>query len=446
MTDLPEGWEWTRLEELLAAQPRAITDGPFGSNLKSAHYVESGPRVIRLQNIGFGQFVDARAHIAQEHFETLRAHEVVGGDLVLASLGEDLPRACIIPNAVGPAIVKADCIRVRLHPGIDSRYVNYAMQRPALRGAVRDQVHGVGRPRLGMGGIRELAIPLPPLAEQERIVVAIEEHLSRLDAAETSLSSASKRLELHDRASKASLMESSGWEWTTLGEIAELKGGVTKDAQKESDPTFVSVPYLRVANVQRGYLDLSEVTYIRVDPKRAESLCLRPGDVLFNEGGDRDKLGRGWVWEGQIDQCVHQNHVFRARITSPDFDSYFLSTHANTWGQAWFEKHGRQTTNLASISLTTLKQLPVPAPSLAAQRQIVTQLLAAGSGRGRLSASVEAARRRAETLRRSTLAAAFSGHLVPQDPADEPASVLLQRIRAERDTRQRGSRARKVTS
>ena len=79
------------------SEPNAITDGPFGSNLKTSHYTDAGPRVIRLQNIGDGFFVDGSAHISQTHFNTLRKHEIVAGDLAIAALGETLPRSCVAP-------------------------------------------------------------------------------------------------------------------------------------------------------------------------------------------------------------------------------------------------------------------------------------------------------------------------------------------------------------
>ena len=135
------------------------------------------------------------------------------------------------------------------------------------------------------------------------------------------------------------------WRWATLGKVAEVVGGVTKDAKRQNDPGSVEVPYLRVANVQRGYLDLTTVTTIRVPRSKAEQLTLRPGDVLFNEGGDRDKLGRGWVWEGQVADCIHQNHVYRARLAT-GLELKLLSWWGNTFGRAWFEFDGKQTTNL----------------------------------------------------------------------------------------------------
>ena len=203
------------------------------------------------------------------------------------------------------------------------------------------------------------------------------------------------------RSAAATVFDQPDWIWTTLGEIAVLKGGITKDSKRETDPDFVEYPYLRVANVQRGFLDLSEVTTIRADPHKATKLVLQPGDVLFNEGGDRDKLGRGWVWEGQIENCIHQNHVFRARLTDDRFDPYFISMHANTWGQHWFDTHGKQTTNLASISLTTLKSFPVPAPPPHEQRAAVDELQSIMRSEDRLRADLDRqSSDAAKTLRR----------------------------------------------
>jgi type I restriction enzyme S subunit len=177
--------------------------------------------------------------------------------------------------------------------------------------------------------------------------------------------------------------------------------------------------------VQRGYLDLSIVATIRVAPEKAKSLRLMPGDVLFNEGGDRDKLGRGWVWAGEIDNCIHQNHVFRARLTA-DFEPKFLSWHGNTFGQQWFEQHGRQTTNLASLNLKTLSAFPVPAPPRDEQRQVVAELELRMSVLNVMSASVVSALERGRALRGGLLREAFAGRLVPQDPSDEAASALLK--------------------
>jgi type I restriction enzyme S subunit len=179
LPDLPEGWCWGTIEQIAAHEPYSITDGPFGSKLKTEHYTEDGPRVIRLQNIEDGYFRNEYAHISQSHFETLRKHEVSANDLVIAGLGETLPRACIIPEYVGPAIVKADCIKFRPHAETANyQYLNVALNSQILRNIARSIVHGVSRPRLNQQEIKSLPIPLPPYTEQLRVANEVAEKLS----------------------------------------------------------------------------------------------------------------------------------------------------------------------------------------------------------------------------------------------------------------------------
>jgi type I restriction enzyme, S subunit len=244
MTDLPPGWVATKLADLAAAEPRAITDGPFGSNLKTSHYTDEGPRVIRLQNIGFGTWVDERAHISPEHYENLIAHSVQEGDLLVASLGTNLPRSCLVPAGVTPAIVKADCIRIRLHPEIDSRYVNFALQRPELKHAVADQVHGVGRPRLGMSGIKALSVHLAPASEQRRIVDAIEEHFDRLDSAAGSVRRAARLLGLE--------VSGSAWGPLHLAILAEAFAGRLVPQNPDDEPAQALLHRISVERAAHG--------------------------------------------------------------------------------------------------------------------------------------------------------------------------------------------------
>jgi type I restriction enzyme S subunit len=275
------------------------------------------------------------------------------------------------------------------------------------------------------------------LTEQRRIVDILEDHLSRLDSATQGLDLASARLAiLQDRFIRATLLGESapgarepgslehagvddghipalpeGWHWRRLGELAEVVGGITKDAKRQSDPQLVETPYLRVANVQRGRLDLTHVTTIKVPASRARALQLQPGDVLLNEGGDRDKLARGWIWEGQIDRCIYQNHVFRARIRDDQIDPRLLSWAANTLGAPWAERNGRQSVNLASISLSKIRLMPIPVPPRRLQSRLAEAITDQLQTIDRLITELVSARRRSTALRRALLHAAFSGRL-----------------------------------
>ncbi|MDD4024998.1 MAG: restriction endonuclease subunit S [Kiritimatiellae bacterium] len=184
---LPEGWAWGNVAQLAASEQNSITDGPFGSNLKTEHYMDSGPRVIRLQNIGNGVYVDEEAHISQAHFERLQKHRVFANDVVIAGFGEDPPRSCIIPETLGPAIVKADCIRFKPHNSVMPRYMNIALNSDPVRKRTKGMVHGVGRPRLNLGEIKSIVLPIPPLAEQSRIVAEVERRLSVVEEMEATV-------------------------------------------------------------------------------------------------------------------------------------------------------------------------------------------------------------------------------------------------------------------
>lgn len=194
LNDHPTGWCWVTVGGLVSDEPYSFTDGPFGSKLKTSHYTDSGPRVIRLQNIGDGIFNNEYAHISQNHFETLRKHEIFSGDLVIGALGDSLPRACIIPDYVGQAIVKADCMRFKPHPNVAlSHYLRTALNSDVVKKQAKKIIHGIGRPRLNQTEVKSLPIPLPPINEQTRIVIEVERRLSVIQELEKSIDDNLKR-------------------------------------------------------------------------------------------------------------------------------------------------------------------------------------------------------------------------------------------------------------
>lgn len=227
-----------------------------------------------------------------------------------------------------------------------------------------------------------------------------------------------------------------GWVWASLDMLGDIVSGVTKGTKSNKKTPTRAVPYLRVANVQRGYLDLNDVKSIEATEKDISELALNDGDVLFNEGGDRDKLGRGWVWRNQIPECIHQNHVFRFRSHSKDISPELISHHGNTFGKLWFQNSGKQTTNLASINITILKGFPIPVSPLDEQRAISDTLRSLLSDLAYQDSAISEAASLIQKQRQNILRAAFAGELVPQDPNDEPASELLARIAAERTAKQ----------
>lgn len=167
-----------------------------------------------------------------------------------------------------------------------------------------------------------------------------------------------------------------GWiprEWQTiqLGNYATIASGVTL-GRSVSGVNAIELPYLRVANVQDGYLDLKEVKTVYIFRSELSRFRLEPGDVLMNEGGDFDKLGRGTVWEGQIENCLHQNHIFRVRCNQETLLPLYLTAYSGSvFGKAFFVKASKQTTNLASINSTQLKAFSMKLPPYPEQEAIV---------------------------------------------------------------------------
>lgn len=323
-------------------------------------------------------------------------------------------------------------------------------------------VTGSTRLKLTQGAMRSIPVPVAPRAEQKRIADKLDALLARVDACrerldrvpgilkrfrQSVLAAATsgeltrewreergddgelQSFQLEDAEAIRDFRFPASWSTRRLADIATITGGVTKDSKKQA-AEFAELPYLRVANVQRGYLDMSEVKTIRVPPDRVAALLLRAGDILFNEGGDIDKLGRGWVWNDELPACVFQNHVFRARLFDPSFMPRYFSWYGNSRGYEYFLARGKQTTNLASINKSVLSSLPVAVPPADEQAEIVRRANALFQLTDRMERNCAAASARVADLTPSVLAKAFRGELVAQDANDEAASTLLARLRA----------------
>lgn len=164
-----------------------------------------------------------------------------------------------------------------------------------------------------------------------------------------------------------------GWKKIPLHRLAEVRTGIAKGKSGLKDP--IALPYLRVANVQDGHLDLAEIKTIQVEQSQVERYSLQHGDVLMTEGGDFDKLGRGAVWKDQLPRCLHQNHVFAVRPDKAKLEPEFLSALAGSeYGRNYFLSCAKRSTNLASINSSQLKSFPVLTPSVAEQRRIADVL------------------------------------------------------------------------
>ncbi len=425
MTDLPLGWAEATVGSIAAS----LVDGPFGSNLKTAHYQSSGVRVIRLQNIADGQFDDRdKAYISLAHANRLNRHEARPGDVLIAALGDVLPRVCLVPLGIDRAIVKADCFRLRPHEGISATYLAYTLSAPQMRQRASTEIAGVGRPRLNLRKVSALAIPVPPSAEQERIVAAIEEQFSRLDAGVMALEAVQQNLH-RMRAASYRQMYNTALSASQLRPLKEVCEFIVDGDHNPPKRTSGGVPYLTAKHVKRGCISTDGVSYIsqedfallrrRYDPRK--------GDVLVTCVGT---LGEVAVVPPGLTFAADRNLAAirpSARVTPSFLEAMLRSPTVQNVLTA-----GSGSTAQPHLYLRDLRQLEVPIPMLDTQESLIASLREQLGFADQLEADVKVALARGERLRVSILAAAFSGKLVWQDADEEPASILLKRTAEER--------------
>jgi type I restriction enzyme S subunit len=459
--DLPEGWVWTTLGTIRLDRSRAINPSKSPEQEFELYsvpaYDSKKPEFVHGRDVGSNK-------------------QIVETDTVLlCKINPRINRVWVVGDySQAQKIASTEWIPFFKVKGINPNYLGYFMNTSAFRDFLAMNVSGVGGSlmRVRPNTISDYPFPLAPLPEQQRIVTEIEKQFTRLDAGITALKRAQANLKWYKAAvlkaaCEGKLVEQDagdepasellarilaerrakweadfiakgkdprkakyeepkspdldelpelprGWCWATIDAVSATIGGVTK-GRNFKDKKPVRLPYLRVANVQRGRLDLEEMKEIEVLEEEVEKYLLHGGDLVLTEGGDWDKLGRSAVWRNQILHCIHQNHIFRARLYAPDMPPEWLMYYTNSeLGQAYFKDASKQTTNLASINLTQLRACPVPLPPLAEQRRIVAEVERRLSVVQELEGTLAANLARAERLRQAILKRAFEGRLVPQ--------------------------------
>lgn len=224
--------------------------------------------------------------------------------------------------------------------------------------------------QISRSNIETFVIPLFPLDEQRRIAAI-------LDKADAILRKRQESIHLSDVFIRSTFLDifgdpvtnPKGWEEVRLQDIADIQSGITKGRKLNGQETL-SVPYMRVANVQDGHILLDEIKEIEATPLEIERYRLIPGDILLTEGGDPDKLGRGAVWHGEVTPCIHQNHIFRVRLKEHyAVPSYLSALIGSMRGKQYFLGAAKQTTGIASINKNQLSNFPALLPPIDLQRQ-----------------------------------------------------------------------------
>ncbi|MET8169997.1 restriction endonuclease subunit S [Streptomyces sp. NPDC005329] len=479
--ELPAGWAWAALGE--------VADTALGKMLDKKQSTGRYPTpYLRNVNVQWGQ-IDTDDLLSMDiEPEDLSRFVVSKGDLVVCEGGE-IGRCAIWNKDESIAFQKA-LHRVRPSRVMDNRYLRYYLEYAATSGKLSRFSTGSTIKHIPQQRLREVPIPVPPLAEQHRIVEAVEEQLSRLEVALKSLAasvvrSVTLRRALVVRAFTGALLPNrgdihlakpllervdaqvseqagkkrwsqqrtpaqewcrdlpEGWEWRTLGSLSVLIQYGTS-AKAEATVTGDAVPVIRMGNIQSGSIVMNDVKYLPAGHPDIESMRLRDGDLLFNRTNSAELVGKSAVYRDGLGGATFASYLIRCRLAN-GIDPDWVNAYVNSPdGRKYIRSVLSQQVGQANVNSAKLAMFPIPVPSVEEQGKIMENLrewsrLLEHSDEGRKAAEMRAAR-----LRESLLRAAFGGTLTQQSSDDEPAASSLARIASERAAQAEPERTRKA--
>ncbi|MCB1242405.1 MAG: restriction endonuclease subunit S [Verrucomicrobiae bacterium] len=435
--------------------------GPFGSNLKVPDYREEGVPLVFVRHVRAESFAETH-YVTPEKAGELAAHAVVGGDLLITKMGEPPGDSAIYPMGSPDAIITADCIKWRLAPaGLDPKFFNYALRSETTKRQIANRTRGVAQKKISLERFKDIALPLPALPEQRRIVARLEELFSRLEAGVAALRHAKTQLQRYRQSVLAAAVTGqltqawreqhpdtepaeellkqalsdaranwsgkrkfvepailnpeglpelpSTWTWTGVEQTGEVKLGRQRSPKQMTGDHIR--PYLRVANVYEDRIDTTDINEMNFTPDEFKIYELKYGDILLNEGQSLEWVGRPAMYRDEIEGCCFQNTLVRYRAHYSVLPSYALIVFRAYLHRGRFQKIAKWTNNIAHLGAGRFKEIEFPLPPLAEQHQIVAKVEARTTAIDHLEAELARQITRSNRLRQSTLATAFQGNL-----------------------------------
>ncbi|WP_144211421.1 restriction endonuclease subunit S [Shewanella donghaensis] len=489
LDSLPEAWIGVRGGDYVTNEKNDIVDGPFGSNLKSSEYVDSGIPIARLQNVKRFNFIDKNIRfVTNEKADFLQRHSFKSGDILISKLGDPLGLACIVPESFTRGVIVADLVRLRHDSQITSaKFLTYLLNSEVVIKQIAGHVKGTTRPRINLSVVRGLELPFPPLAEQKVIADKLDELLAqvestkaRLDAIPTILKSfrqsvlaaavSGKLTEEwrgeNDFLKAASISEieelwisrykalgkkfkspkvtpiqdelmnlPSSWLWTQIGLVCDVYVGATPSRKNEA-----------YWNGKINWVSSSEVAFCRINETKESitdvglkctSTNIHPiGTVMLAMIGQGKTRGQPAILD--IEACHNQNTA-AIRV----LDSHCLSEYLYYFLYERYEETRRvgSGNNQQAMNKTVVQSLAFPLPPIEEQTEIVRRVEELFAFADKVEAQVNEAQARVNNLTQSILAKAFRGELTANWRAANPelicgensASALLERIKTERE-------------
>ncbi|ECC1504633.1 restriction endonuclease subunit S [Salmonella enterica subsp. houtenae] len=454
--ELPEGWEWVRLED--------VTDNIHYGYTASAD-VTKKVKLLRITDIQDDKVIWRNVPGCEIKDSDIEQYQLQPNDIVIARTGGTVGKSYLVDDLQYIAVFASYLIRLKYIKFTNANYTKIFLGSQLYWLQLYNGVTGTGQPNVNGNTLKKMFFPLPPSSEQNKICSRVQTLLNLCDQLEqhslTSLDAHQQLVEtllttLTDSQNADELAENwarlseyfdtlftteasidalkqtilqlavmgklvpqdpndepasellkritqekvqlvkdgkikkqkplppisdeekpfdlpSGWVWCLFEDVVDIQSGITK-GRNLANRKLISIPYLRVANVQRGYLDLSEVKEIDIPEEEKDKYHVIKGDLLITEGGDWDTVGRTTVWCHDW-YIANQNHVFKGRVIGQDIDPYWLETYMNSpYSRDYFASASKQTTNLASINKTQLRGCPVAIPPSSEAEKIMLKL------------------------------------------------------------------------
>lgn len=418
-------WKWEPVRGVLLHSIGGVWGGLPGTDQEEV-------RVIRVTELKpFGALDVTTAAHRSISSKQLAGRRLAAGDLLLEKSGggptTPVGRVGLVPATPAQSVCSNFMQLLRPNPlAILPRFLHlYLNHIHSIGETVGMQTASTNIRNIKASAYLEVLVPVPPLDEQRRLVSILEEHLSELEAAETYLQHA---LRLATALVSKQLSVSRLGGLVPLAEIAEIQGGIQK--QQKRLPLDNAYPFLRVANVTAMGLDLADVHRVELFGAELERLRLRRGDLLVVEGnGSPSQIGRAALWDGSIEDCVHQNHLIRVRANETVILPGYLEAVWNSpENRADLTKVSSSSSGLHTLSVSKLGRVLIPVPELSVQIDVLRKLDVVRVAQLRLLNALGSARSRGSALRRALLGAAFAGQLT----SDISDSAVIEELPEEK--------------
>ncbi|MCU0549252.1 MAG: restriction endonuclease subunit S [Leptolyngbya sp. Prado105] len=430
--DVPSSWLQITLGEIInygkaeKAEPTEIPDDAWILELED---IEKDTSKL-LQRLTFAQ---RQSRSTKNRFRS--------GDVLYGKLRPYLNKVLI---ADLDGYCTTEILPLQPNQTIDGRFLFYWLKHPAFLSYVESVSHGLNMPRLGTESGKQAPLLLAPLNEQKRIADKLDRLLTRVDACRERCDRIPlilKRFRQSVLAAATSGELTEDWtdtreEWFTypLGELlSDIRYGTAKKSSYEGAG---DTPVIRIPNIQSGRVDTHDLKYGQFDVREIKTLALREGDVLIiRSNGSVDLVGKAAVVEPEVQGYLFAGYLIRLRpkteLINPYYLYFFLSSPST---RQYIELTARSTSGVNNINSEEVRAIKINLPPLDEQREVVKRVEKLFAFADRLEARYKTARAQVDRLTPALLEKAFQGELVPQDPNDEPASVLLERIRSELTT------------